>query len=160
MAVLARERVVVLIPLVFSVVALVLSSLALFAGHKEDFMKDYAIARLNVSRIGYDILSGGSDDNEDEEEEEGSFWDTIQDTWDDAKETVIDQINDAVGDLAGEVAEAIGISEWYSLHVMDVCEGNYSPNSTAEDASLDVTGCTGSQAGCTFFFFFFLFSTP
>lgn len=143
-------RAVVLIPLVLSIGVLVLSSLALFAGHKEGFMEDYAIARLNVSRIGYDILSSGSDGEEEsqEEDDDSSFWDTIEETWDDAKESVIDEINDIVGDIAGDIAETLGISEWYSLHVMDACEGNYSPNSTAEGASLNITECTGSQAGC------------
>lgn len=143
-------RAVVLIPLALSVAVLVLSSLALFAGHKEGFMEDYAIARLNVSRIGYDILSSGSDDEEaqQEDDDDSSFWDTIQDTWDETKEAVIDEINDIVGDIAGDMAETIGISEWYSLHVMDACEGNYSPNSTAEDTSLNITDCTESKAGC------------
>lgn len=150
MAVLAR--LVVLIPLLLSVGVMILSALALFAGHKEGFMEDYAIARLNVSRIGYDILGGGDSNEANTEDnnndDDGSFWDDIKDTWDDAKETVVDEINNLVGDYAGDLAETIGISEWYSLHVMDACEGNYKPNSTADDVSLNITDCTGSQAGC------------
>lgn len=143
-------RALVLIPLVLSIVSLVLASLALFAGHKEGFMEDYAIVRLNMSRIGYDMISSDGGDEastEEEEDDDSSFFDNIQDTWDEAKENVIDELNDLVGDMTGNVADAIGISEWYSLHVMDGCEGNYSPNSTAEDVSLNITQCSGSQAG-------------
>lgn len=153
MAILAR--VVVLIPLLLSIAVVILSALALFAGHKEGFMEDYAIARLNVSRIGYDIIGGGDSDEANTEEQEdndedNSLWDDIKDTWDDAKETLVDEVNDLIGGVAGDLAETIGISEWYSLHVMDACEGNYSPNSTDENASLNITECTGSQAGCKF----------
>jgi len=150
MAVLAR--VVVLVPLLLSIGVMVLSALALFAGHKEGFMEDYAIARLNVSRIGYDLFNGGDDeeanaDNENEDDDDSSIWDDVKDTWDDTKETVVNEFNDLVGDVAGEAAEALGISEWYSLHVMDACEGNYRPNSTADNASLNITNCSDSKAG-------------
>ena len=39
-------RLLVLIPLVLSIVGMVLSALSLFAGHKQGFMEDYAIARV------------------------------------------------------------------------------------------------------------------
>lgn len=47
------QRFIVVIPLVLSIVGFVLSSLSLFAGHKDGFMEDYAIARVSCSsRVG------------------------------------------------------------------------------------------------------------
>lgn len=40
------NRIFVLFPLVLSLVAFILTILALFAGHKDGFMEDYAIARV------------------------------------------------------------------------------------------------------------------
>lgn len=41
------ERAIVAVPLVLSVVALILSALALFAGRQEGFLEEYAIARVS-----------------------------------------------------------------------------------------------------------------
>ncbi|CAK7215800.1 hypothetical protein SCUCBS95973_002600 [Sporothrix curviconia] len=43
---------------------------------------------------------------------------------------------------ADDMAEVLGISEFYSLHVMNVCEGTYAPNATAADAWRNVSSCT------------------
>lgn len=40
-------RLAVLLPLVLSIVGLIISALSLFAGHREGFMEDYAIARVS-----------------------------------------------------------------------------------------------------------------
>lgn len=142
------NRLIILIPLALSIVGTILSAISLFAGHKEGFMEDYAIARLNVSRIGYDVIKSSSDDssNKDKDEDKG-FLDSIKDKWDDTKDDIKGKLNDAIGDAAGDVADKIGISEWYSLHVMGACEGDYTPNSTVSGASLNITNCTNSEAG-------------
>ena len=41
------SRFLVLLPLVLSLVAFILTTLALFAGHKDGFMEDYAVARVS-----------------------------------------------------------------------------------------------------------------
>ncbi|CAK7220207.1 hypothetical protein SBRCBS47491_004110 [Sporothrix bragantina] len=43
---------------------------------------------------------------------------------------------------ADDMAEVLGISEFYSLHVMNVCEGTFAPNVTAVGAWLNVSSCT------------------
>ncbi|CAG9937218.1 unnamed protein product [Clonostachys rosea f. rosea IK726] len=139
------HRLIVLIPLILSIVGTILSALSLFAGHKQGFMEDYAIARLNVSRIGYDVIKSSSSNNS--SNDDGGFLDSLKDKWNDVKQDVTEKINDVVGDVAGDVAESIGISEWYSIHVMGACEGDYSPNSTVSSASLNITNCTASEAG-------------
>ena len=56
-------------------------------------------------------------------------------------------LNNVTGSIADELAKELGISEWYSVHVMDSCDGNYKPNVTAKSPSLKVTNCTHSGPG-------------
>ncbi len=42
------SRCAVLLPLVFSIVSAVLASLALFAGHQQGFLEDYAVVRVST----------------------------------------------------------------------------------------------------------------
>lgn len=42
----------------------------------------------------------------------------------------------------------LGISDWYSLHLMAGCEGSYSPSALAPDAQLEVTSCSPMSIGC------------
>ncbi|KFA60511.1 hypothetical protein S40285_07870 [Stachybotrys chlorohalonatus IBT 40285] len=159
----AMTRLAILLPLALSIVAIVLSALCLFAGHQEGFMEDYAIARLNTSMVGhglFDITSDGEREEEEEEqtgadEEDGeSSWfdditgdvsDSISDTLDDVQQSVEDTLNDVTGSAADAVAEALGLSEWFSIHVMTACEGMYRPNATANNAGLNTTDCTSSS---------------
>lgn len=43
--------------------------------------------------------------------------------------------NKISNDLADKLASELNIKQWYSLHLMDMCEGSYSPNATATGAS-------------------------
>ncbi|CAH0051991.1 unnamed protein product [Clonostachys solani] len=115
MALLAR--LIVIIPLALSTIGLILAALSLSAGHKEGFMEEYALARVNVSRIGYDLIKA-SDTNE-KNNNSGGFLDIIKDLWDDTKHAIIDKLNDLIGGTVDEVADKIGISDWYSVHVMN-----------------------------------------
>jgi hypothetical protein len=92
--------------------------------------------------MGYDLISTGNDASQDGDE--GGFLDGVKDTLGDVKDSAIDKINDLVGDSVGEVATALGISEWYSIHVMSLCEGDFEPNGTASSLSLNISKCTNS----------------
>jgi hypothetical protein len=65
-----------------------------------------------------------------------------------------DDIENALGALADDVTDAIarelGIKEWYSLHLMDMCEGTYKPNATAKGAAKNVSRCSNQTAMCKF----------
>jgi len=143
------DRLIVLLPAALSIVGMILSALALFAGHEKGFMEEYAIARLNVSMIGQDLISSDSA-SENEDDGDGGFLDDIQDTIGDVKDSVVDEVNDLVGGAVDDVANALGISDWYSIHVMDACEGQYKPNATADSTSLNITDCTNSKPGNRF----------
>ncbi|KAH7175535.1 actin cortical patch SUR7/pH-response regulator pali [Dactylonectria macrodidyma] len=137
------SRFFVFFPLVLSLVAFVLATLCLFAGRDEGFMEDYAIARVNTSMLGHNILDSSSSDSDDDDGD-GGILDTVTDAWDDIKDEITDTINDITGEIADQLAETLGIHEWYSVHVMDACEGYYKPNATSPGAGLNVTGCTQS----------------
>ncbi|KAH6607680.1 hypothetical protein Trco_003993 [Trichoderma cornu-damae] len=135
-------RFVVLIPLILSFVAFVLTNLALFAGHQQGFMEDYAVIRLNASMLGQNVLrgdqesGGGSDDGDD-----GSILDRVKDKVHDLGDGVKGKIGHVIGDVAGE----LGISDWYSIHIMNACQGGFGPNATTTHFKLDVTNCTLSS---------------
>ncbi|KAF5670879.1 hypothetical protein FHETE_4327 [Fusarium heterosporum] len=139
------SRFFVLFPMVLSMVAFILSMLCLFAGHKEGFMEEYSVARLNTSMIGHNLLdiddSASTNDNKDDD---GGFFDKVTDKWHEVKDDIKGKINDITGDIADELADTIGISEWYSIHVMATCDGQYKPNATNPGAGYNVTNCTNS----------------
>ncbi|KAF4126855.1 Ca2+ regulator and membrane fusion protein Fig1 [Geosmithia morbida] len=127
-------RLVAFIPLVLSIVGLVLSSLCLFAGNRKGFMEEYAIARVNITGLGHDLIDTSQDSGGDGD---GGILSGFVDGAGDA-------INDLIGKASDDVVEALGISDWYSLHIMDACEGYFKPNATVDSPSLNITSCTNS----------------
>lgn len=53
-----------------------------------------------------------------------------------------DKLDDIADDIADKLADKLGIKEFYSLHVLDACEGEFSPNATTPGAGYNVTKCT------------------
>lgn len=51
-------------------------------------------------------------------------------------------LSDIEGDLANELAKKLGIKEFYSIHLVDLCDGDFMPNATDPDATFNVTNCT------------------
>jgi hypothetical protein len=45
-------------------------------------------------------------------------------------------------ELADMLAKKLGIHEFYSLHLMDGCDGYFEPNATAPSPGYNVTNCT------------------
>ncbi|KAF4952423.1 hypothetical protein FGADI_6781 [Fusarium gaditjirri] len=138
------SRFFVLLPLVLSMVAFILSMLCLFAGHKEGFMEEYSVVRLNTSMIGHNVLDTGNDASSNNNDEDDGFFGKAADKWNEVKDDVKGKINDITGDVADKLADTIGISEWYSIHVMATCDGQYKPNATSPGAGYNVTNCTNS----------------
>ena len=98
--------------------------------------------------IGRNILDKAKDDDKDSGKggsgKDGPLGD-LKNWWDDAKDDAKDKIDDIKSGAADKLASKLGISQWYSLHVMDSCEGNWSPNATDLSPSLNVTNCTSSS---------------
>ena len=100
--------------------------------------------------IGQDLFSKDSDKEEEDDDGHGGWLGNIKDKFDDVKDSAKDELNDLVGDAADDVANALGISDWYSIHVMNACEGDFKPNATASSTSLNITNCTETSAGCEY----------
>lgn len=51
------------------------------------------------------------------------------------------------GDIADKLADELGIKEFYALHAMDMCEGDFRPNATAPGATYNATStnCTAAM---------------
>ncbi|KAL3428457.1 SUR7 protein [Phlyctema vagabunda] len=137
-----------LLPLLFAIAAFILSMLCLFAGHKEGFMEDYDIIRLNTSRLGYaqaeaTATSSAGAAATSFSSSLGAWIDGIEDDITDSIDGAIDDAQDAIAD---KLAEELGIEEWYSLHLMDMCQGMFRPNATAKNSKLNVTDCSNRTA--------------
>jgi hypothetical protein len=131
-------RLTALLPIICCSAALILSFLCLFAGHKKDFMEDYALLTLNTSRIGEGIVDSTL----------ASSSSPVSDLWN----LVPDSIQDDVTEIAGTVTEKIGIEDFYSAHLLDYCFGQYTPAETpnatlsSKDIDKNVTGCSDQRA--------------
>lgn len=138
-------RITAIFPLLLAIVAFVLSMLCLFAGHKKGFMEDYHIITLNTSTLGHNLIPSSTNDDGPTPTSTslGSFFSNLAD---DTADKVTDELNDIVNDVADELADKLGIHEWYSLHLMDMCYGEYKPNTTAPGASKNITRCTNATA--------------
>lgn len=127
-----------LIPALACIAALILSFLCLFAGHKEGFMEDYSLMTLNVSALGETLFE------ENRPESDNPITNLLNE--------IPDRIGEAINDKIGEVAERIGIQDWYSAHLLNYCEGQYTPaeapNATLSlsDIGKNITNCSDTQA--------------
>ncbi|KAK7956877.1 sur7 protein [Apiospora aurea] len=144
-------RAFVLCPLLFSAAAFALALVALFAGSKPGQMEDYHIISINMSNFGHDLVptptSGGSDPTSTDDGGIGGFFSSVVAT---IESSVSDELNKISNDIADKLSAEIGISQWYSLHVMNACEGNYAPNATSPGAWFNQTNCTAQEAGFQF----------
>lgn len=115
-----------IITLLCSVAALVLSFLLLFAGGSRSFLQNTDVLTLNMSRLGYvgDVFNTTDGD--------GSLLDSLINN---AQESANELINNATT----EIASQLNISDFYSVHVMNYCEGMFEPNGTAAVVGSDVT---------------------
>ncbi|RFU28487.1 hypothetical protein B7463_g7869, partial [Scytalidium lignicola] len=131
-------RFTALLPMACAIVAFVLSMLCLFAGHKPDFMEDYHILTVNTSTLGHTLVNNSASSSGDSGII-GTFIHNITDT-------IENDLDGIVNDLADKLSAELGIQQWYSLHLMDVCEGTYTPNATAKGAKYNATKCTNQTA--------------
>ncbi|KAK7927966.1 hypothetical protein PG985_004964 [Apiospora marii] len=144
-------RAFVLCPLIFSAAAFALALVALFAGSKPGQMEDYHIISINMSNFGHDLVptptSGGSDPTTTDKGGIGGFFSSVVAT---IESSITDELNEISNDIADKLSAELGISQWYSLHVMNACEGNYAPNATSPGAWFNQTNCTAQEAGFQF----------
>jgi len=138
-------RLSALFPLACAIVGFVLSMLCLFAGHKPGFMEDYHIVTLNTSTLGHNLIPTATTSTSPTPTTTsiGSFFSSIAHN---ISSTIEGDLNGVIGDVADKLAKELGIKQWYSLHLMDLCEGTYAPNATEKGASLNVSTCSNQTA--------------
>lgn len=50
-------------------------------------------------------------------------------------------IDSVVGDAVATAKRQLNISDWYSLHVLGTCQGDYTPNATVSNPGRRTKGC-------------------
>ncbi|KAI3391145.1 hypothetical protein diail_7912 [Diaporthe ilicicola] len=151
------------LPLIFSMAAFALALVALLAGKDPGMLEEYHIVLFNTSTLGHDFISNLVNGDSDETSSKsatttptptstsdgggiGGFFSSLK-----ASATAIagsleseaaSILDDIGNDVADKLANELGIEQFYSLHVMDMCEGNYAPNATAPNAWQNTTNCT------------------
>lgn len=160
------------IPAALSAISFVLTMLALFAGHKKGFMEDYHIMAFNTSTLGHDFLSniagssssssssstttsaaaaattsskGGLGDLPDPFSVVSSLKATATAALGSLESSAASILGDVGDDVADKLADELGIEQFYTLHIMDLCQGDYEPNATASGAWMNVTECTSEH---------------
>lgn len=170
----------VAIPLLLSAVSFVLTMLALLAGHKQGFMEDYHVVLFNTSTLGQNFiqnLAGGDFSAASASSSTatptitsaaststsgilgginpGGFFSSIEASATALAGSLESQaasiLNDIGNDFADELAQKLGIEQFYSMHVMDLCQGYYEPNATSNGAAMNTTECTKPMDFCKYF---------
>ncbi|KAK3362459.1 actin cortical patch SUR7/pH-response regulator pali [Lasiosphaeria hispida] len=140
------------IPIITSLVAFILVLLALLAGSRPGFMEEYDIIAFNTSALGKNLIDLSNDPDEPSPTTDGlcddlggflgSACTSATAAVDSIQSDIADTINDIGNDIADELATRLGIHEFYSLHALSICEGDFSPNATAPSASRNASSCT------------------
>jgi len=150
-------RLTALFPLALSIVTFVLALLCILAGRKPGFMEDYHIVALNTSTLGHVLVnttatptSTSSPSATSTSSGLGSFFSSvtgeIHNLTSSIEGDLEGELDKIENDLADDLSKLLGIKQWYSLHMTDMCEGTFSPNATAKGASFNVTDCTDPVA--------------
>ncbi|KAK6192987.1 hypothetical protein LQW54_012911 [Pestalotiopsis sp. IQ-011] len=144
------NRFTIILPIILSIAGFVLAMISLFAGHKPGQLEDYHILALNMSNFGHDLVptpTSGSSEPTSTDDSWGSFFTSVVET---LASEISDELSDIENDIADKLSAELGISQWYSLHVMTACEGNFAPNATSAGAWYNTTNCTAQAAGTQF----------
>lgn len=126
-------RFTALFPLACAITAFVLSLFCILAGDAPGYMEDYHIVALNTSTLGHNLLNTTSN---------SSSSGSISSWLNGVVSSIEGDITSIENDLVDKLAAKLGIKQWYSLHMMDLCEGNFSPNASTPGADYNVTSCT------------------
>lgn len=136
-------RFLAVVPVLCCTVALILSFLCLFAGHKKGFMEDYSLITLNTSAIGQNIVQDAANSNS------NSITSSIINL---IPDSITDSITNEINERIDEFRDRIGVEDWYSAHLLNYCEGQYTPTEVANatikqsDIKKNVTECSKEKA--------------
>ncbi|KAL8988891.1 MAG: hypothetical protein Q9177_002101 [Variospora cf. flavescens] len=123
-------RLTAIFPLLCTLIAFILSLLCIFAGSKTGYIQHADILTLNTSMLGRLKI--------DTSESSPSFLKSL-------KNDIKGEVNDFIEDVARE----FGIHDFYSAHLLDYCEGYFTPGAIANatiDPEKNVTRCSNHTA--------------
>ena len=118
-------RLTALFPFLCAVAAFVLTLLCIFAGSKKGYLENADILTLNTSMLGESLLNTSS--------LPGSL------------STIAGDIQGDINSAVNDVAKDLNIHDFYSAHILDYCEGYYTPGpvgNATERPSKNVTRCS------------------
>ncbi|KAI0878993.1 actin cortical patch SUR7/pH-response regulator pali [Hypoxylon argillaceum] len=137
-------------PVLISFVAFILVVIALLAGTgpQQESLEPYHVIAVNLSNFGQDLIPTSTASNPKASQTSGgSFFDQISDAAHGLGQDISDGINNITNGIADELTEELGISQWYSLHMLTACEGMFAPNASSPQAWYNLTNCTAQQPG-------------
>jgi len=121
-----------IVTLLLSVAALVLTLLCLFAGTTKSFLQSGDLLTLNVSRIGHGEAFNTSDGD-------GGLLSTLGNDLE-------GDLNNLLNDAADGVSDALNLTDFYTVHLMNYCDGFFEPNATDRHPKKNVTFCSSRDA--------------
>ncbi|KAI1324183.1 actin cortical patch SUR7/pH-response regulator pali [Xylariaceae sp. FL0255] len=139
--------------ILLSLVAFVLALIALLAGTgpQQKALEPYHIIAVNLSGFGQDLIPTATTTSSSSQATPTSFFQEIgQDLGNlgsDIGNDISGELDNITNSITGEIFKDLGISEWYSLHIMAACEGNFAPNTSSPHASYNTTNCTVEATG-------------
>ncbi|KAI0393861.1 hypothetical protein F5Y17DRAFT_286489 [Xylariaceae sp. FL0594] len=150
-------------PALLSFVAFVLVMIALLAGTgpQQKSLEPYHIIAVNLTDFGQNLLASATSDSHPAkptgkgDDDDESLWDKIKGGAEALGDDISGTVNNITNQLAGDVVDELGISQWYSLHVMTLCQGMFEGNGNGNGSdghassspSYNLTNCTAQGAG-------------
>ncbi|KAI1130560.1 actin cortical patch SUR7/pH-response regulator pali [Nemania abortiva] len=138
-------------PVLISFAAFVLVVIALLAGTgpQRESLEPYHIIAVNLSNFGQDLVASATSSSTPKASPTsgGSFFDQISDAGHDLGSEISGEINNITNGIADDIIKELGISEWYSLHILTGCEGMFAPNASSPSSWYNLTNCTAQHAG-------------
>ncbi|KAM3522533.1 hypothetical protein MY4038_008576 [Beauveria bassiana] len=151
-------RLSAVVSLVFTLISFILAAITLFAGRNTGTLENYAVLRVNTSmapkaviEFGLNQLTGSNSMRSIEEltSRSNSWLDSLTSDVGDFLGDIEKKITNAfthgidsvVGDAVATAKRQLNISDWYSLHVLGTCQGDYTPNATVSNPGRRTKGC-------------------
>ena len=119
-----------IVPILLTLVSFILSLLCVFAGNKAGYLEGANLLTLNTSMLGQSTFNTSKSSSK--------LFSSIE-------SSIKSDLNKVIGDIAKE----LNLHDFYSAHVLDYCEGYYTPGPVAnltESPSKNVTHCSNQTA--------------
>ncbi|KAL6717182.1 hypothetical protein ACLMJK_005097 [Lecanora helva] len=130
----SRLHFVALVPVLFSLTAFILSMLCIFAGSKTGYLESADLFTLNTSMLGQTFLS-------------------TQKVAATPKNSVGNNVHKEVNKAVGDAAKQLNIHDFYSAHILDYCEGDYSASTGSDSKSSPTKKVTFCSNQTAYFYF-------